>query len=75
MGSGIALLLLQEMMRVEALQMGRIGTGAFRLWLIDSNPVALEGLQAYLKAQLQKFAERHIVALRPLFAQKSQAHQ
>lgn len=68
MGSGISLLLLQEMVRVEALQTGRMATGAFRLWLIDANPAALEGLQSYLKTQLQKFAERHIVVVRNLFA-------
>ena len=48
MGSGIALLLLQEMARLEVEQTGRIA-GSGRLILIDMNDEILTGLQAYLR--------------------------
>jgi 3-hydroxyacyl-CoA dehydrogenase len=69
MGSGIALLLLQEMARLEAELTGAVGTGGYRLYLIDANPDALGHLLPYLRAQLTRYAERNIVALRQYYAE------
>ncbi|KKL18166.1 hypothetical protein LCGC14_2478250, partial [marine sediment metagenome] len=66
MGSGIALLLLQEMARVELERSGRIAGGA-RLFLLDTNDDALAGLQPYLRAQLVRSAEKSIVLLRQYY--------
>lgn len=63
MGSGIALLLLQEMARLEVEQTGRIA-GRGRLILIDMNDEILTGLQAYLRKQMLRYTEKSIVALR-----------
>ena len=63
MGSGIALLLLQEMARAEVAQNGRI-SGQPKLILIDMNEDALAALQGYLRAQLLRYAEKAIVGLR-----------
>lgn len=68
MGSGISLVLLQEIAHAEAAASGRI-SGEPRLWLIDSNEEALLGLRAYLSAQLRRYAEKNIVALRSAFAE------
>ena len=66
MGSGIALLLLQEMARVELERSGQIAGGA-RLFLVDANDEALAGLQSYLRAQLVRNAEKSIVLLRQYY--------
>ena len=66
MGSGIALLLAQEMARTELECSGRIA-GSARLFLIDTNDDALAGLQSYLRAQLVRYAEKSIVALRQYY--------
>jgi len=63
MGRGIALLLLQEMARAEVRSSGKI-TGKARLFLIDTNDRALAEVQFYLRAQLIRYAEKSIVALR-----------
>lgn len=68
MGSGIALLLLEEMARLEAEKTGYIGKGEYRLYLIDSNPDVLDALRTYLKTQIVRYAERNINALRRYFA-------
>lgn len=68
MGRGIALLLLQEMARSEAEKAGNIGQGACRLYLIDSELEALRSLREYLKKQLTRYAEHHIISLRNYFS-------
>jgi 3-hydroxyacyl-CoA dehydrogenase len=68
MGSGIALLLAQEMARVSLLPEHR--GERFRLHLIDVNPEALDGLRAYLRAQGTKAAEKSAVMLRELYADR-----
>ncbi len=65
MGSGIALLLLQEIARLQAKDTGK-ACGA-RLHLIDSNDQTLDGLQAYLRSQLVRFAEKNINDLRSYY--------
>lgn len=68
MGSGIALLLLQEMARLEAELTSAIGASGNRLWLIDMNQDGLDALKPYLREQLQRYAERSINLLRRYFA-------
>lgn len=63
MGSGIALLLLQEMARTEAEKTGKI-SGRGRLYLVDMNDDILTDLQSYLKKQMLRYTEKSIVALR-----------
>ncbi len=63
MGSGIALLLLQEMARMEIERDG-CASDQPRLMLIDANENALESLRAYLRAQLARYAEKSIAHLR-----------
>ena len=67
MGSGISLLLLQEMARLEAEQTGEIGKGEYRLTLIDTNEWALDSLAGYLRPQMIKYAEKNINQLRSYF--------
>lgn len=66
MGSGIALLLLQEMARLEA-EKGM--PGSFVLDLIDTNENAFPQLRHYLREQLLKYAEKNINILRSYYAQ------
>lgn len=66
MGSGIALLLAQEM-ALQKLRPENKGKN-YELNLIDVSPTALEGLLKYLKVQSVKLAERDIVNLRELYA-------
>lgn len=61
MGSGIALLLLQEIVDQEN----------SRLTLVDSNIQACVGLKHYLQEHLVKFAERRINALRQRYSSRS----
>lgn len=68
MGSGISLLLLQEMAKKELAAFGRVGSPAHKLTLIDSNRMAISGLHAYLRSQMLKFAEKNINALRKGYA-------
>jgi len=69
MGSGIALLLAQEM------GMRKLNPAArgqrFKLTLMDVNDEALDGLRGYLRAQLVRFAEKSTVALRQHYADRS----
>src|SRR5262245_14667705 len=62
MGRGISALLLQEM---ALLQQGS------RLLLIDTNEEAFLGLKEYLHEQVLKFAEKNIVRIRGLYANKA----
>jgi 3-hydroxyacyl-CoA dehydrogenase len=65
MGSGIALLLAQEMARQKNLPQNK--NTVYRLHLIDISEPALDGLQGYLKAQLVKAGEKATVMLRELY--------
>ncbi|MBA3956878.1 MAG: 3-hydroxyacyl-CoA dehydrogenase family protein [Parachlamydiaceae bacterium] len=68
MGSGIATLLLQEMARSEASTLGQVGSGEYRLVLIDSNEKALIQLRRQLRSHLTKYSEKNINALRQYYA-------
>ena len=68
MGRGIAALLLQEMAWQELKQQGDLGTGAYRLVLMDPNEDELFQLRRYLRGQLIRFAEKKIAPLRECFA-------
>lgn len=54
MGSGISLLLLQEMTRLAMDNLGE-----YTLYLIDTNQSALSGLKDYLHGQMTKYVERY----------------
>jgi 3-hydroxyacyl-CoA dehydrogenase len=69
MGSGIALLLLQEMALLELQKSGKLNSGAYRLNLIDVNASSFPRLRSYLHDQLVKQAEKNINQLRKLFEQ------
>lgn len=68
MGSGISLLLLQEMSRLELEKTGAVGGGDYTLTLIDVNEKALYTLKRYLSVQMLKYAERNINSLRKGYA-------
>ncbi len=68
MGSGITLLLAQEMVRVSMLPENRDKT--FRLIAMDLDPKALRGLQEYVRIQALKAAEKQAVGLRALYADR-----
>jgi 3-hydroxyacyl-CoA dehydrogenase len=68
MGSGITLLLAQEMARLSLLPENR--DRAFRLHAVDLSPEALAGLRKYIHAQAVKAAEKGAVGLREVFAQR-----
>jgi 3-hydroxyacyl-CoA dehydrogenase len=65
MGSGITLLLAQEMARLSLLPENR--QKLFRLHAVDLDPVALNGLREYVHAQALKAAEKSAVELRKLY--------
>ncbi len=71
MGSGIALLLLQEIASTEARLTAGLGRGRFHLQLIDVNEQAFYDLRHYLKTHLMRYAERNIIALRKYFANEA----
>ncbi|MEC7839703.1 MAG: 3-hydroxyacyl-CoA dehydrogenase family protein [Chlamydiota bacterium] len=62
MGSGIALLLLQEM----ALEAATNHKG-YSLKLIDTNEEGLYPLKKYLRSHITKFAEKNIISLREIY--------
>ena len=68
MGSGIALLLAEEMakQRLKDENAGR----SYALHLIDVDEDALTGLLTYLRAQLTKVAEKSIVAMRAAYGDR-----
>lgn len=68
MGSGIALLLLQEISRLSLEKFGKIDNKSFVLNLIDINSSAFPQIRAYLRDQLYKYAEKNINALRKFYA-------
>lgn len=66
MGSGIALLLLQEMARL-----GACNGGQCVLNLIDTDSQKLQELKHYLQEQLFKYSEKNIILLRHCYADKA----
>lgn len=68
MGSGITLLLAQEMARLSLLPQNR--GKVFRLNAVDLSPEGLRGLQEYVHAQAVKAAEKGAVGLRALYADR-----
>lgn len=68
MGSGIALLLCQQMMLRKLAPDGK--GKRFRLTLMDVDDEALDGLRAYLSSQLRRAAEKSTVSLRGLYADR-----
>ena len=69
MGSGISLLLAQELARTQLTPEGK--GKVFRLALIDLSEEALAGLLSYLRAQLVKRAEKSVGELRTLYADRA----
>ncbi|MBD3237089.1 MAG: 3-hydroxyacyl-CoA dehydrogenase family protein [Candidatus Eisenbacteria bacterium] len=69
MGSGIALLLTQELGLRKLSPDGR--EQSFKLTLMDVDDRALDGLKRYLRGQLRKFAEKNTVRLRELYADRA----
>lgn len=67
MGRGISLLLLQEMSHLELSITEKLGSGVFRLHLIDVSEKGLDGLYHYLRHQLLRHAEQSIIKLRDLW--------
>lgn len=68
MGSGITLLLAQEMtlLKLQPENQGK----TYELNLIDVSDAALEGLLKYMKTQSVKLAEKNIVNLRNLYSER-----
>jgi 3-hydroxyacyl-CoA dehydrogenase len=65
MGSGIALLLAQEMAKLKNIPENKDKN--YRLYLIDIHPDHLAGLLQYLKSQLVKAGEKACVMLRQMY--------
>lgn len=65
MGSGITLLIAQEMARLSALPENK--AKGFRLIAVDTNEDGLDGLVSYVRAQAKRAAEKSAVALRELY--------
>lgn len=72
MGSGIAQLLCQEMARTEAEKNGAVGSGEYKLTLIDVSDQALIALKKNLRSHLTRYAEKNINLLRGYFAKNPQ---
>ena len=66
MGSGIAVLVAQEMSKLKLIpeNKGKI----YRLNLVDITEEALDGLRSYMKVQLVKAAEKSTVLLRHIYS-------
>ena len=69
MGSGIGVLIAQEMAKLKLKPENK--DKIYRLNLIDVSEQALDGLRAYMKAQLLKVAEKSTVLLRSLYAERN----
>jgi 3-hydroxyacyl-CoA dehydrogenase len=65
MGSGIAVLVAQEMAKLKLKPENK--DNIFRLNLVDITEKSLDGLRGYLKAQLLKVAEKSTVLLRTIY--------
>ena len=68
MGSGIAVLIAQEMAKLKLHPENK--DNIYRLHLIDISEKALDGLRGYMRAQLTKRAEKTTVLLRSLYADR-----
>jgi len=69
MGSGISLLLAKELARTRLTPEGK--GKVYRLALIDVNEAGLDGLLRYLRKQLVSLAEKSILELRGLYADRA----
>lgn len=69
MGSGIAVLIAQEMARLKLKPENK--SNIYRLNLIDVSEGAIDGLKAYMKAQLTKATEKSIVMIRDLYRERA----
>lgn len=67
MGSGIAVLIALEMMRLKFENPNKV----FRLNLIDVSEKGLDGLRDYMKAQFVRAAEKSIVSLRTTYKDRT----
>lgn len=65
MGSGISLLIASEMARLKLLPENK--AVSYRLYMVDVNEDAFDGLWRYIKTQAVKRAEKSIVMLRKLY--------
>ncbi len=73
MGSGISLLLAQQM---TLLQLNPdFAEPSFSLYLIDVNPDALEGLKRYLEQQAVKFAQKQTDRLAALYRERGEVRE
>ena len=68
MGSGIGVLIAQEMAKLKLKSENK--DKVYRLNLIDVSEQALDGLRSYMKAQLLKAAEKSTVLLRHLYSDR-----
>lgn len=68
MGRGISLLILQEMARMEAEEIGIVGSGKYGLFLVDTFGEGVFGLKKYLRPLITVFAEKNINQLRGYYA-------
>lgn len=68
MGSGIGVLIAQEMAKLKLQPANK--DNIYRLHLIDISEQALDGLRGYMRAQLTKRAEKTTVLLRKLYADR-----
>ncbi|UCF69774.1 MAG: 3-hydroxyacyl-CoA dehydrogenase family protein [candidate division WOR-3 bacterium] len=68
MGSGIGVLIAQEMAKLKLKPENK--DNVYRLNLIDVNEQALDGLRAYMSAQLLKAAEKSVVMLRDMYRER-----
>ncbi len=68
MGSGIAVLVAQEMSKLKLKPENN--DKIYRLNLVDITEKALDGLRSYMKAQLIKAAEKSTVSLRAIYAER-----
>lgn len=67
MGSGIAVLIAQEMAKLKLKNKAKI----YRMNLIDISEEALDGLRSYMKVQLLKAAEKSTVQLREIYKNRA----
>ncbi len=69
MGSGIAVLIAQEMARIKLMPENR--DKVFRINLVDISEKALDGLRSYLHTQILKVAEKSAVMLRKIYEDRT----